>query len=347
MNIIIALITSIISLISISFFDFNNNINSNDGIKPIIRNIIKKDDNVSVLVSAVGDCTIGSDPKYGSNGSFHSIWEQNLGDYGYFFRGVNSVLANDDLTIANLETTFTEATKGPSKTYHFKGPSHYSKILTAGSVEAVNIANNHINDYYQQGYDDTIETLMNSNISYFGESSAFIYEVKGIKIGLLGYSAFLYETIHEDIRRGIEYLKSKNVDLIFVSFHWGIEKKYRHNQNQTNLARWTIDNGADLIIGHHPHVIQGIEEYKGKYIVYSLANFVFGGNRNPIDKDSFIFQIEFILKNKEISGTNINIIPVSVSSQKGFNDFQPQILSGEDQSRIKEKILSDSVNFTY
>lgn len=346
MNIVITVIAGVISLVNVFFFN-DQDIKSKIKNNPTIKTIINKNQEVSLLVSTVGDCTIGSDPKYGSNGSFHTIWEQNLGDYGYFFRGVSSVLATDDLTIANLETTFTEATNGPTKNFHFKGPSHYAKILTFGSIEAVNIANNHINDYYQQGYNDTVDTLNEHEIPFFGEKLSYIYEVKGIKIGLLGYSAFLYDVIYEDVKRGIEYLQSMDVDLIFVSFHWGVEKNYHHIKKQTDLAHFTIDNGADLIIGHHPHVIQGIEKYKDKYIIYSLANFVFGGNRNPADKDSFIFQIEYMMKNKEIKQTNINIVPVSVSSKSNYNDFQPQILSGEDEKRIKDKILSDSVNFTY
>lgn len=298
----------------------------------------------SLSVSVVGDCTIGTDPAYGYERSFTSIFDNVKADYGYFFRGVNEIIGKDDLTIANLETTFTEASVRANKRYTFKGPKEYANILTYGSIEAVNIANNHTKDYLEKGYLDTVDTLDEYSVPYFGEGKVLIHEVKGIKIGLIGYYVVENPNIYKDVEEGLEYLKSQDVDLIFVSYHWGIERSYKQNDSQVNLAHWTIDNGADFIIGHHPHVIQGIEKYKDKYIVYSLANFVFGGNRNPNDKDTFIFQLKYNLHNGKIVNNEIEIIPASVSSRKDVNDYQPQILTGEEKERVLQKILKSSVN---
>lgn len=312
--------------------------------KTVIGEVFKKE---SFTVTAVGDCTLGSDPNFGYARSFHDVTNQINHDYSYYFKNVLNITANDDLTIANLETTFTDATKKAIKTFTFKGPKSYADILPLGSVEAVNIANNHIYDFLEVGYQDTIKALDDVKVDYFGENVYEIFEKKGIRIGLLGYYELNNPNIYEDLDKGLEYMKQAKVNLIFVSFHWGIERNLVQSSTQTKLAHYAIDNGADLIIGHHPHVIQGIEKYKDKYIVYSLANFVFGGNQNPADKDTLIFQQTFNFENNKLVNTSINIIPASVSSIKERNNYQPLILEGSEKERVLTKILKNSVNLDY
>ena len=130
--------------------------------------------------------------------------------------------------------------------------------------------------------------------------------------------------------------------------HWGIEKDYNQTSAQIKLGHYMIDNGVDLILGTHPHVIQGIEKYNDRYIVYSLANFSFGGNPNPSDKDTFIFQQTFKFKDGNlILDDNIKIIPSSISSTKRNNNYQPTPLDGHDAERVISKINSKSINFKY
>lgn len=303
--------------------------------------------NDTLTISAVGDCTLGSDPRYLVHDSFIKLTERNNHDYGMYFRGVQSVFAKDDLTIANLENTFTDATERANKTFTFKAPPSYGQILSLGSVEVVNLANNHTYDFLEQGYKDTLKTLDDLGISYFGEDIIKIMEVKGVKIGIIGYYSLYNKNIKEDLDKGLTALKKSNVDLILVTFHWGIETHYRPQESQRELAKYAIDNGADLIIGHHPHRVQGLETYKGKHIVYSLGNFSFGGHVNPKDKDSFIVQMVYKLKNSKIEDAQIKIIPVSISSKKNVNDFQPQILEGKEKDRVLKKILDLSYNFEY
>lgn len=299
--------------------------------------------NTSITISAVGDCTIGSDDNFGYARSFHNRYDLESGNKEYFFDGVKSVLETDDLTIANLETTFTSATSRMVKKFNFKGPKEYAQILPAGSVEIVNIANNHIYDYKEVGYQDTISNLKEINMPYFGLDNYYIYEVKNIKIGLIGY--YMCEGYDlDEVLKGINYLKEKNVDLIFVEYHWGIEGNYKQNKEQTNIAHFTIDNGADLVIGSHPHVIQGIEKYKDKYIIYSLGNFVYGGHKNPTDKDSFIYQQTFNYENKELTSTSINIVPVRFTGDGSWNLYQPKLITGDEYTRVYNKIMKYSVN---
>ena len=144
------------------------------------------------------------------------------------------------------------------------------------------------------------------NIKYFGDSKYYIYEVKGIKIGLAGFTYIETDTesnTKAKTDKAIKYFKDNNTDLIFITYHWGIEKELEQNSVQENMGRYAIDQGADLIIGHGPHRLQGIEEYNGKYIVYSLSNFVFGGHKNPSAKDTIIYQENFHYENNKLVKT--------------------------------------------
>ena len=130
--------------------------------------------------------------------------------------------------------------------------------------------------------------------------------------------------------------------------HWGTEYEYAQNYAQTSMAHYMIDNGVDLVLGSHPHVLQGIEKYRGRYILYSMGNFCFGGNTDPADKDSMIFQQTFTFVNGELQqDDNIKIIPASVSGVSWCNNYQPVVLEGAEKQRVMEKIMRYSSGFEY
>ena len=157
-------------------------------------------------------------------------------------------------------------------------------------------------------------------------------------MAFLGFNA-LERITKSQIRSGIVQAKKNKAKIIVVSFHWGVERKYYPNAKQKSLGRYAIDCGASLVLGHHPHVLQGIEKYNGRYIVYSLGNFCFGGNSNPKDKDTIIFQQKFSIKGGKLQPeNNAKIIPCSLSSHKKTNDFQPRILSGSEKKRLIKKM---------
>jgi poly-gamma-glutamate synthesis protein (capsule biosynthesis protein) len=302
----------------------------------------------NITLSFAGDCTLGADNNFGYPLSFTDVFDKNEKDFSYFFKGVKSIFENDDLSIVNLETTFTNATTKRVKEFNFKGGPSYTNILLDGDVEVVNLANNHTYDYSEQGYNDTIDNLNKASIGYYGNNIYLIKEVKGIKIGFAGFTGFNgIKSTEVQISEAMKYFDEKDVDLKIVSFHWGIERDNYFNDTQEALGKYAIDNGADLVIGHHPHVLQGIEEYKDSYIVYSLGNFVFGGNKNPSDKDSMIFQQTFNFVNDELVDSSINIIPVSISSKTNVNDYQPTILEGDSKTKVLNRINKYSKDFTY
>lgn len=300
-----------------------------------------------VMLSSVGDCTIGWDSKYSYSGSLGQVFNSSGKDYSYFFKNVVHIFKKDDITTANLETTFTNADKKADKKFTFKAPPEYAKSLTLGDIEGVNISNNHIKDYLERGFQDTKNTLKKENINYFGEGQKWITEVDGNKFGFLGYKGFTYNNAFlNTLKKDIQELKSQNCTVV-INFHWGIERAYNPNSVQKYIAHYSIDNGADLIIGHHPHVIQSIEKYKGKIIAYSLGNFAFGGNKNPSDKDTFILQTNFKFEDSKLKSYGIKIIPCSVSSVSYKNDYCPTPLSGSKKTAVLNKLNKLSINLDF
>ena len=301
---------------------------------------------VSLTVSVVGDCTLGTDENFDYDTSLNAYYENYGADY--FFSNVKSIFSADDLTIANFEGTLTDSDEREDKEYAFKAPAEYTGILTAGSVEAVNTANNHSHDYGDQSYEDTIQALDNAGILNFGYDKTVVTEVKGIKIGLVGiYELKDHLEREEQLKQNIAKVKADGAQLTIVIFHWGNEKEEVPDSNQTTLAHLAIDEGADLVCGHHPHVLQGIEEYKGKNIVYSLGNFCFGGNQYPSDMDTMIFQQTFTVDQDGVKADNVtNIIPCSISSDSDYNNYQPTPAEGDEATRILNKIQERTAMIT-
>lgn len=296
-------------------------------------------ESVQLTVSAVGDCTIGTDEQFDKSSNFDAFYIVKK-DPAYFFQNVKEILGGDDLTIINMEGTLTESTDRQEKTFAFKGDPKYTEILTAGSVEAANLANNHSKDYGEQSYTDTIQYLENAGLTTFGYDRVAVKEIKGIKVGLVGiYVLADGMGRQQQVIDNIQAVKDQGAQVVIVSFHWGTEKSNYPDETQKALAHTAVDSGADLVLGHHPHVLQGIEKYKGKNIVYSLGNFCFGGNRNPADKDTMIFQQTFTFENGALVQDDVtNIIPCSLSSVQQYNDYQPTPLEGEEAQRVQQKI---------
>lgn len=295
---------------------------------------------VSLTLSVVGDCTLGTDETFDYDTSLNAYYENYGADY--FLQNVKDIFSADDLTIANFEGTLTDSDEREDKTFAFKAPASYASILTGGSVEAVNTANNHSHDYGEQSFDDTLAALDDAGIVHFGYDETAVMDVKGIKVGLVGiYELYDHLEREQQLKDNIAKVKADGAQLIVVIFHWGNETETVPDSNQTTLGRIAIDEGADLVCGHHPHVLQGIETYKGRNIVYSLGNFCFGGNSSPSDMDTMIYQQTFTIDADGVKKDNVtNIIPCSISSAAydGYNNYQPTPAEGEEATRILGKI---------
>lgn len=299
----------------------------------------------SITISFTGDCTLGT-YLASQNKAFDVLFDKQQ-DYEYYFQNVKEIFENDDYTVVNLEGPLTDATNiKEQKPFIFKGRKDYVNILTSGGVEAANLSNNHIRDYGENGYNDTVNILKENNIAYFDNANFHIEEINGIKFGFAGFKAFNLYTKNE-IDKALEHFKENNVDIKIIILHGGIEYDYDFDATKQELAHYAIDNGADLIVGHHPHILQGVEEYNDKYILYSLGNFCYGGHSNPSDKQSMIAQVTFNFEDDKYVDSNLKLIPVSISSVDNLNNFQPTVLEGEAKDKVLELINDHSQNFNY
>ena len=294
-----------------------------------------------ITVSCAGDCTLGTDSAFGGI-TFPVEVSNQGGDYGFFMRNVKPYFESDDLTIVNFEGTLTERGTRQDKTFAFRGSPEYTKVLTEGSIEAVTLANNHSKDYGDVSREDTIKYLEEAGIVWFEKLNTRVIDVKGVKVGLIGLYS-LDGSSEGNLTPAIEQVKSNGAEIIIVQVHWGIEGNNYPDESQVSLAHRAIDEGEDLVIGHHPHVLQGVECYKGKMIAYSLGNFCFGGNQNPRDKDSMIFRQTFrISENGEKDCKDYVVIPCSISSAQGRNNYQPTPLKDAEKKRVENKIQTFS-----
>lgn len=302
-------------------------------------NVIEEDI-VTITVSAAGDVSMGNYVGQDYSWSFRQMYDTKE-DPSYFFENVYDIFSQDDMTVVNLEgvLTFSEELN-PGRTFNIKGDPEYADILTYGSVEAVSMANNHRLDFGENGTKDTLAALQPTGIVYAYDQNVGIYEIKGIRIGFVSVNEVAWgQGVEKLMKDGIAKLQEKEADLILACCHWGIEGDYYPTEFQQQFGRECIDWGADLVIGHHPHVLQGVEEYQGKYIIYSLANFCFGANRNPSDKDTMIAQQTFtFLDGQKQEETEFHIIPCSISSDSSRNDYRPTPAEGDEAKRIIGRI---------
>jgi poly-gamma-glutamate synthesis protein (capsule biosynthesis protein) len=299
---------------------------------------------VQIKVTFAGDCTVGTDENFNYSTSMPAKWEDVDGDATYFLKNVASIFEDDDLTVVNMEGTLTTGGSRADKTFAFKGKPEYAKIFSSSSVEAASLANNHSKDYGTDSYTDTIEAMEAEGVQTFGYDRIAYTEIKGVKVALVGAYALneTYDYVKE-MTDNIAKAREEGAQLVLVYVHWGIEKEYVPNETQMSMGHAAIDAGADLVIGSHPHVVQGYEVYQGRYIVYSLGNFCFGGNSNPSDKDCMIFQQTFTVSGEDVEKNgDVEFIACSISSSSSTNNYQPTPAEGSEKERIMKKFQESS-----
>ncbi len=282
----------------------------------------------------VGDCTLACNEYYqGTAQGYDTVLS---GDYAYPFAKTLEYFIDDDFTFANLECSLTDSNDRTNKTFTFKTSADYAKVMTEGSVEFVTLANNHVLDYGQEGYADTKAAVEAEGVGYVGRDEYAVYETEsGLRIGVYGLS---FGTV-DQIKAGIAALKELDVDFIIAAMHWGDEGSYQVNSEQITLAHACIDAGADFVYGSHPHTLQPVEEYNGKYIYYSMGNWTFGGNTNPRDKDTFILRL-VLEKTADgvVSIVSREHIPCASSGVLDGNNYQP--VPYEEGSVEYDRVLS-------
>ena len=259
------------------------------------------------------------------------------GNADYPYKNTRQYLDGAEFNFANLECIYSDASLYSDSLFHFKSPTRNTAILKSAGIHFVTCANNHTLDYGQKGLDDTVAALEDAGIAYGLDGKSTVFTTPhGIKIGIYCGFQYVYEkTVVEEI----DALKQQGVDLIICAFHWGVEGSYRPTAMQKSLAHAVIDAGADIVYGSHPHVLQPVEEYGGGFIMYSLANWSFGGNSRPADMDTALIQVDIIRDvDGKISVGGYKLIPCRVSSIASYNDYCPTPF--EEGSAEYERVMA-------
>ena len=287
-----------------------------------------------ITITFGGDCTLAGDVNK-NNTRFQSFVEEY--GYDYFLANLKPIFEADDLTIVNLEGPLTTSDdKRGGRQFNFRGDPGNAQILSAASVEAVHMANNHARDFQEEGYEDTLAAVEAVGIVPYGYAQTQVMEVKGVKIGLIGLTEWDYEP--SEVREMVAQLREE-CDILVATFHWGEELRYTSTSTQRKFAEAAIEAGADVVVGHHPHVVSGVAEYEGVPVVFSVGNLCFGGNIRPTDMDAMLFQVHFTVDHTgAILKDDFTVIPIRVSGNSKENDYQPYVAEGDEAERILEKI---------
>lgn len=317
---------------------------SADSLSPVTASVSVRTDR-TVTISAIGDCTLGTDINLSQNTSFNAY--QAMYGNSYFFENVRTILSQDDATFANFEGTLTTSDERKDKPFAFKGDPSYTGILTDGSVEVVTLANNHSKDYGDQSFTDTQDAMEEAGIGWCEGDDIAYMDLNGVKTAFIGIYALEngLESMDQVIRT-VETAKENGAELIIMEFHWGVELVTALDEFETQLAHAAIDAGADLVLGTHAHMILPIEKYNGRYIVYGLSNFCFGGNPYPHSYDTMIWQQTFSFTPDGLeSEDDIRIIPCRISSDTSINNYQPTPVTGDAAAAIMQTIDDLSAQF--
>lgn len=297
---------------------------------------------LTVTLTFSGDAVLGSDRGHHKHPlSFDNVIKEK--GFGWPFSRVLPLFQSDDLSIVNLEGVLQNDERGFQKRQHnFRGDTAYTAILQAGHVEKVNLANNHHIDYGKSGRESTKKALAAAGVAYSGYGELYVYEKEGVKIGFGGIRETTYKQKKDQLKKDIDRLKEMGAHYIVYAMHFGNEYQARHNELQQKMAHEAIDLGANLIIGHHPHVVQGMEVYKHGLIFYSLGNFIFGGNRDLTTFDGLLVQTALHFDGTAFLGLDARLHPILTSGDAPKNDFAPLPAAGEDLERILSKIQQDT-----
>lgn len=311
-------------------------------------------DLTTVRMTLVGDCILGSDePLHSEKDSLVGMIRAMGNDYAYPFKYAKDFFAQDDYTLINLECVLTDkkSYKNANLYTNFRGPADFVNMLTQNSIEGVSLSNNHALDYGQGGLKDCQKNLTEAGIQWAYNTDTFTFERNGVKFAVLSFRRYYMEMYYQWIEKEIPRMKAEDgVDFVIICLHHGEEYQDQHNdKDQTRFAHHAIDSGADLVVGTHPHVLQGIEVYKNRLIFYSLGNFVFGGNKNPLSDKKTAKQIPTALMSVELQfdqnqlySTQFTIHPYYETGDEQINNYQPVPVTGDKAQRVMDILQSDT-----
>ena len=299
--------------------------------------------------------TLGGDAALGTR---ETLWRKGKAFPAYIktrglswpFSGLQSCFAGDDMTLVNLEGVLKSNGKGEQKykSVRIRGLPAWAEALKLGSVEQVNIANNHHEDYGASGSRSTLKALEEQGIAYSGFGQSYVWEKNGHKIGFAGVRQAVFrkdpEQVAAQMKQQGEDLRAQGCQVIIFSCHWGEEYNPYHTDLQWRMARAAVDAGADVIVGTHPHVVQGIGCIGHTPVIWSLGNLCFGATQEMKTFDGTLMRLTLVFDENGYAGCRLRAVPILTSSRyaEDVNDFHPIPAKGKDAQRILALIQQDS-----
>ncbi|MDD3336937.1 MAG: CapA family protein [Eubacteriales bacterium] len=303
-----------------------------------------------ITLTLGGDCVLGTREEWKQDtDTFDTCIAQNGPNYP--FAHLLPIFEADDMTLLNLECVLQDTNTGHDnrKQHTFRGDPSYAQMLPLASIEQVNLANNHTVDYRTAGMESTKAALEAAGVCYSGNKTLYVWELNGHKIGFGGCRETTFLGSKPTVYRDIQKLKKQGCDVIIYSCHWGKEYSPTHNKTQARMAQYAVNSGADVVVGTHPHVVQGVTTLQSSdkthtaLVLYSLGNLVFGGTHELQTFDAMLAQVMLHFDEEgTYLGAGLTLLPVLTSGDAPHNNFQPILATGEDERRIRTLVQEDS-----
>lgn len=285
----------------------------------------ESDGTFEIVMHFTGDVLLAENLDSGRVGGFNEYASREGPEY--FLKNAAPYFLNDDFTVVNLENVFSDRALSPAQkplpAYWFKSKTDNTEILTVSGIECVSISNNHTRDYGTEGYRDTVAALENAKIEYGTDSKTVYFEKNGFRTAIICCCMWNRDWANGIIKRVKEAQEQSDFQIVF--FHGGKEAEHTPEQWKIDACHSLVDNGADIVVGAHPHVLQRTESYNGAKIVYSLGNFCFGGNRSPENRTA-IYRLTIKVNGEDKSFSHSSaIIPFYVYTGN-TNNYQPDVI---------------------
>ncbi|WP_390622178.1 CapA family protein [Bacillus tuaregi] len=304
----------------------------------------KKDSEITLTF--VGDNSFGTYPETPEHLKFDHVFKENNGDNQYVFKNSLPWFNSDDYTIINAESAFTNEIKAENKMWRIKSDPAHVAFLPASGIEAANLANNHTKDYFEVGYEDTLEAFAENKVAIFNDGMPLTTKIGKIETIFLGYDCRMSQQSPEYLARIVEEVKQhkRKDNLVIVNMHWGVEYRETPVYYQTQFGRSILDAGADIIMGGHPHRLESIENYNGKYIIYSMGDYAFGADPTLLSRQTAMFRVRFAKENDTVVMKGLTIVPTLENSDGSTteNNYQPLPVFGKEAADIVEELSSIS-----
>lgn len=302
-----------------------------------------------VTLTCTGDFMPGSNDLVSAQPYAYQRYIEKYG-YDYPMKGLESLVANDDITLVNFECVLNDDAPATTSRLRFRGPTAYAQILPACSIEVANLANNHSCDYDAAGYRSTVAALDAAGVAYcgtteFGNDACFV-DVKGVRIGFVGVFPLWHKDHPNDLEKAFQYLKNNGCDVIVASLHCGAEYNDIHGNIHDKYGNMLASLGANIVIGNHPHVPQGIRVFKGVTQIFSLGNCSFGGNTG-VDEEihclqSTVAQFALYFEDGKYTGHQLTLWPIHISGVTPENNYQPVLVEGDAAQKVMRMVQKDT-----